>query len=1518
MPFTGSQNFTVTAPTLPPLSTAASGGALSSSHLPLTLTCVLSSSSSTPPSTPLTPPRRYSASTLLRAPLAYLPSSQPTLAAVLAESRVSAGLLRGLGGLAAGSGPFQMPLFDASCAGVATNATAALFWNATALGACSPAMAAVEAFAASLPFAPSQLSSVISRRTTLLLIAPRLQPFPSANLTVSLGGLELPLLWLSPSRAVAAAATPPFSALSAALDSSSGGSTSTASSVAVLSLREGGVGLLTARAAALQAPLPLPSLYPPFLLQQTPLPAAAAAAAPSLEAQQILTSAPLVSLTASALQASVAAQVNPALGLRLVAQCSDPLFAPAEQCELINGTQPLLSAGNALLGPGVPRLSCAWGGGDDCVPCPTPGAMCPGGRVLLPLPGYWVPSVTSPPGDLTPCPFPDPRERCPGFESLLAPSLGGSGGAEYACGEGYRGPACGSCAAGYFPRGGRCAQCPSYSSTALAIVVPLAAFVGGLAVLGLVLLASVQASLRLPGFSRLPLRDTAQRVLQLLLWVFTATQALVSLCTVAQFFSPPALAPYYGAILALQFQGVSTDPRCLSVEQPFLSLYTLLGMCAGLLVVLAASLGLAGMRHSLPAPPLSAASSAGHAKGSGGGGSGGWVGGVAPGAFKALILLYGVTNSVFLDTLTCAPPIPMTVADYIALTCDGSALGTAHLPFLSGASPPSLAELRRGLRDPLYATSAGLSPVLSAPLRVSLLRSNPDIVCREGAHGPAYTAASTGLALYSILFPLGALATLWVNGRLCAAPVVAPAVAAAAVAPAAVPKCSAFLHLLTQDDSLQPHSQWLLQKDLLLTLLLQGLVAVAQNGSTGLTYMLAMGSCAAAALASAAVGVVKMRFTQPHSWKAPIAVLLDVCSSLTAALACVSVSQIREDAALEPSLAAGLGAVPLALGGLLALALLCLWWRRILLDAKKKRLLGGAEGLSAGGWPESEGTQVTTFSSPLVKPSLEAFKEGKRLEAEAARLAAAEEMAARHLAEAQRAAALAAAAEAERLEAARVEAEKAAAAAGAAAKAGGGGGGNGDQAPPDEPHPPPIASIPTGMDSHVTRWDCAGCGKALDPKAALMCMGCRKAVYCNRECSRMHVKEHWDPCYKAVRERVYAGDVHKGDAAGVDGAAGEVVLKACIIRARGNYGDKDERTLEGLAVYGTFLHWSGRLGEAEPLYREALAGRRATLGPMHTSTLTSMNNFAQLLQDQGKLGEAEPLMRETLEVRRATLGPMHPDTLNSMSNLALLLQDQGKLEEAEPLMWEHFELCRDTLGPMHPDTLTSMSNLAQVLQHQGKLEEAEPLMREMLEIQGASLGQKHPGTLCSMSNLAALLKSQGKLGEAEPLFRVTLEVRRATLGPKHPDTLTSMSNFAQLLKAQGKLGEAEPLCRETLEIRRATLGPKHPGTLTSMNNLAVLLHGQGKLAESEVLFKEAVEGRRVALGPQHPHTLNAERWLAQVSQQRKGGGGGEGSLGFHVNVVRAGRDAQLVNQHAQILLNEKLAGMHSTLSRRPS
>jgi len=106
--------------------------------------------------------------------------------------------------------------------------------------------------------------------------------------------------------------------------------------------------------------------------------------------------------------------------------------------------------------------------------------------------------------------------------------------------------------------------------------------------------------------------------------------------------------------------------------------------------------------------------------------------------------------------------------------------------------------------------------------------------------------------------------------------------------------------------------------------------------------------------------------------------------------------------------------------------------------------------------------------------------------------------------------------------------------------------------------------------------------------------------------------------------------------------------------------------LASLNNLAALLYSQGKLDEAEPLCRRALAGYETKLGPDHPSTLMSVKNLAGLLASPGKLVEAEPLYRRALAGREAKLGPDHPNTLPS-SNLLTLIKSQGKLDGADPL-----------------------------------------------------------------------------------------------------------------------------------------------------------------------------------------------------------------------------------------------------------
>ncbi len=319
---------------------------------------------------------------------------------------------------------------------------------------------------------------------------------------------------------------------------------------------------------------------------------------------------------------------------------------------------------------------------------------------------------------------------------------------------------------------------------------------------------------------------------------------------------------------------------------------------------------------------------------------------------------------------------------------------------------------------------------------------------------------------------------------------------------------------------------------------------------------------------------------------------------------------------------------------------------------------------------------------------------------------------------------------------------------------------------------------------------------------------------------------------------------------------------------RKELGSGDIQTLESINDLALLLQSQGKLAEAEPLYREALAGYRAQLGDLNAETLTVIDNLALVSYARGKLPDAEGLLREALAGRRKTLGDADPVTLGSVNNLASVLQDEGKLAEAEPLYRESLAGCRAKLGDRHPDTLTGMDNLASLLQAQGKHAEAEPLFREALAGRRATLGDDHPRTLSSINNLAFLLQEEGRLDESEPLYREALAGQRAKLGDDHPDALSTMINLAGLLKVEGKFPESEALCRDAVAGCRRKLGDAHPQTLAAINGLASVLQREGKLNEAEPLFRDLVAGCRKALGEEHPHTLISINNLALLLVDR--------------------------------------------------
>jgi hypothetical protein len=335
-----------------------------------------------------------------------------------------------------------------------------------------------------------------------------------------------------------------------------------------------------------------------------------------------------------------------------------------------------------------------------------------------------------------------------------------------------------------------------------------------------------------------------------------------------------------------------------------------------------------------------------------------------------------------------------------------------------------------------------------------------------------------------------------------------------------------------------------------------------------------------------------------------------------------------------------------------------------------------------------------------------------------------------------------------------------------------------------------------------------------------------------------------------------------------ESAADQHQLEQALALRRAQLGPDDPAIFKLTERLAVALASQNKLKEAEPLAREAAARAERVLGPANPATLHADNDLIYTVKALGHLTEAEAIARRTLATARAALGPDHNETRDATINLSAVLFAARKLDEAEQLNVEALAAEQRVLGPEHPDTLTVMSNLASVYWAEEKFAEAEKLNRQILDVRRRVLGPEHPETLRSMANLSTTLSEEGKYAEAEQLLQQVLDIRRRVLGPEHGDTLLAAMNLSILYFAEKRLDEAQALGTQTLASAQRALGHDHFMTLSMQTNLARFYSAAGRMDDAETLFSEVLHARQRLSGPENMQTLQATDALGNLLVQR--------------------------------------------------
>lgn len=235
------------------------------------------------------------------------------------------------------------------------------------------------------------------------------------------------------------------------------------------------------------------------------------------------------------------------------------------------------------------------------------------------------------------------------------------------------------------------------------------------------------------------------------------------------------------------------------------------------------------------------------------------------------------------------------------------------------------------------------------------------------------------------------------------------------------------------------------------------------------------------------------------------------------------------------------------------------------------------------------------------------------------------------------------------------------------------------------------------------------------------------------------------------------------------------VLDQAAEHVNEDFPDHPDTRARVLTTLGTTYHALGEYTKGRELLTEALAIRRAELGPEAPATLAAMHDLGLVLADGGHEDEAEVLLRQTLELRTATLGADHPDTLTSLIGYSRVVSLLGENRRAEEIARQALEGRRLVLGENHPDTLSAMKDLAKVLTLLERWEEAI-------------------GLLEAMSRLASMLSHQHDYAEAETLYRRALEIRTPATARtrRRRSTTSSPSNTLPPARSSGNPATETP------------------------------------------------------------------------------------------------------------------------------
>ncbi|MBL8725702.1 MAG: tetratricopeptide repeat protein [Planctomycetes bacterium] len=213
-------------------------------------------------------------------------------------------------------------------------------------------------------------------------------------------------------------------------------------------------------------------------------------------------------------------------------------------------------------------------------------------------------------------------------------------------------------------------------------------------------------------------------------------------------------------------------------------------------------------------------------------------------------------------------------------------------------------------------------------------------------------------------------------------------------------------------------------------------------------------------------------------------------------------------------------------------------------------------------------------------------------------------------------------------------------------------------------------------------------------------------------------------------------------------AGGPELLTLCDL-CREHLDEHAPTTVIATNSYAVLLLGQGRYQDALPFLDQALAAGRASAEADPRDTVITQLNLVSALREVGRLGEAEPLGRSAVAELLEVFGPDHPTTAAGRSLHAETLRRLGKLAEARDQLEAALATRRAHNTSERPGHANEAFALARVRVELGEFEPAEQLLQDVRDSYRSAFGAQHTKVLRAEGELGALAGKAGRFAEGE-------------------------------------------------------------------------------------------------------------------------------------------------------------------------